>query len=186
MQLPGIPITASPFAMQEPADTGTTGADSTGSASDSNSATITANDFLQLLVTEMQNQDPTNTTDPNEYIDQLVQVNSLEQLISINNTLSGLGSSGTSPSAGIVSGTSTAEGTSQGLLPGPATAGAAPAQGNLSSGDTGPAASRIARALSEAGNTLAPGSSSSPLGSTIGALAKRAQQARTSLSNPAH
>lgn len=54
----------------------------------SSSATITANDFLTLLVTEMQNQDPTANTDPNEYINQLVQVNSLEQLININQTLS--------------------------------------------------------------------------------------------------
>ena len=61
----------------------------TGSNSDSStdSATISANDFLTLLVTEMQNQDPTADTDPNEYIDQLVQVNSLEQLIDINQTL---------------------------------------------------------------------------------------------------
>ena len=63
---------------------------STGSSDDSSgsSATISANDFLTLLVTEMQNQDPTSDTDPNEYIDQLVQVNSLEQLIDINQTLS--------------------------------------------------------------------------------------------------
>jgi flagellar basal-body rod modification protein FlgD len=53
----------------------------------SSSAAITANDFLLLLVTEMKNQDPTANTDPNEYINQLVQVNSLQQLISINETL---------------------------------------------------------------------------------------------------
>ena len=52
------------------------------------SAAITANDFLTLLVTEMKNQDPTATRDPNEYITQLVQVNSLQQLIGINDTLS--------------------------------------------------------------------------------------------------
>ncbi len=62
---------------------------SSSSSSDSGSATISANDFLELLVTEMQNQDPTDETDPNEYIDQLVDVNSLEQLIDINQTLSG-------------------------------------------------------------------------------------------------
>ncbi len=56
--------------------------------SSSDSATISANDFLTLLVTEMQNQDPTANTDPNEYINQLVSVNSLEQLIDINTTLS--------------------------------------------------------------------------------------------------
>lgn len=58
----------------------------TGSA-DGNTATIAANDFLTLLVTEMKNQDPTASTDPNEYVNQLVQVNSLQQLISINETL---------------------------------------------------------------------------------------------------
>jgi flagellar basal-body rod modification protein FlgD len=68
-----------------PMDSTTTG--TSGSSGDS--ATISANDFLTLLVTEMQNQDPTANTDPNEYINQLVSVNSLEQLIDINQTLSG-------------------------------------------------------------------------------------------------
>jgi len=44
-------------------------------------ATVSANDFLTLLVTEMKNQDPTAQTDPTQYVNQLVQVNSLEQLI---------------------------------------------------------------------------------------------------------
>ena len=56
-------------------------------ASKNSSAGITANDFLTLLVTEMKNQDPTANTDPNQYINQLVNVNSLQQLISINETL---------------------------------------------------------------------------------------------------
>jgi flagellar basal-body rod modification protein FlgD len=56
-------------------------------SSNGSSASITANDFLTLLVTEMKNQDPTANSDPNEYINQLVQVNSLQQLISINETL---------------------------------------------------------------------------------------------------
>jgi len=58
-----------------------------GGSDDSTSVSIAANDFLTLLVTEMKNQDPTATTDPNEYVNQLVQVNSLQQLISINETL---------------------------------------------------------------------------------------------------
>src|SRR4051794_11477793 len=64
-------------------------ANSTGqdSSSSGSSITIAANDFLTLLVTEMKNQDPTATADPNEYVNQLVQVNSLQQLISINETL---------------------------------------------------------------------------------------------------
>lgn len=84
-----------------PADTSTSGSSGTGSSNDasSSSATISSNDFLTLLVTEMQNQDPTADTDPNEYINQLVQVNSLEQLIDINQTLT-TGLDGTPTNAG--------------------------------------------------------------------------------------
>lgn len=58
-----------------------------GATGSDDGSTISSNDFLTLLVTEMQNQDPTANTDPNEYINQLVQINSLEQLISINQNL---------------------------------------------------------------------------------------------------
>jgi flagellar basal-body rod modification protein FlgD len=63
-------------------------AGSTDSSSDSGGATITANDFLTLLVSELQNQDPTQPTDPDSYITQMVGVNSLQQLIQINQGLS--------------------------------------------------------------------------------------------------
>jgi flagellar basal-body rod modification protein FlgD len=62
--------------------------DAAGGAGTGEPSTISANDFLTLLVTEMENQDPTAQTDPNQYINQLVQVNSLEQLIQINQNLS--------------------------------------------------------------------------------------------------
>jgi flagellar basal-body rod modification protein FlgD len=75
--------------------------DSSTTSGTSDSSTISANDFLTLLVTEMQNQDPTADTDPNEYINQLVQVNSLEQLIDINQNLSTvLGTAGSTSSSG--------------------------------------------------------------------------------------
>jgi flagellar basal-body rod modification protein FlgD len=96
--------------------TGSSGTSGSGSSSgsDSGSATISANDFLELLVTEMQNQDPTDETDPNEYIDQLVDVNSLEQLIDINQTLSGAfgtpSSSGTGDSTPAQTGSATPAG----------------------------------------------------------------------------
>jgi flagellar basal-body rod modification protein FlgD len=67
----------------------TPNASSSSSSSATSTASITANDFLQLLVTELQNQDPTANTDPNEYVDQLVQVNSLQQQIQMNQTLDG-------------------------------------------------------------------------------------------------
>ena len=85
------------------------GTGSSASNSSSDSATISANDFLTLLVTEMQNQDPTADTDPNEYINQLVSVNSLEQLIDINQNLStALGSSSGTSGTGTPSTQATA------------------------------------------------------------------------------
>jgi flagellar basal-body rod modification protein FlgD len=81
------------------ADTSGTSGTSGSSGSSDDSSTISANDFLTLLVTEMQNQDPTADSDPNEYINQLVQVNSLEQLIDINQNLTtALGGPSTSSS----------------------------------------------------------------------------------------
>jgi flagellar basal-body rod modification protein FlgD len=98
------------------------------SSSTSSGATISANDFLTLLVTEMQNQDPTASTDPNEYINQLVNVNSLEQLIQINQTL---GTAATPPATGHSE--PGGEGTST-LMPGTNQAGA-----NAPAGSTSPA-----------------------------------------------
>ena len=75
--------------------------DSTGSSnesSDSSSATITSNDFLTLLVSELKNQDPTQPTDPESYITQMVGVNSLQQLIQINQGLSAVENPTTSTS----------------------------------------------------------------------------------------
>src|ERR1700737_3232899 len=57
------------------------------------SGTITSSDFLTLLVSELKNQDPTQPTDPNAYIQQLVGVNSLQQLIEINRGATSLGTS---------------------------------------------------------------------------------------------
>ena len=150
-------------------DTSTNGADSSSS---SDSATISANDFLTLLVTEMQNQDPTADTDPNEYINQLVNVNSLEQLIDINQTLSSAttGTGSTTPTGGVTgTGTTAASVSGNGKnTPLPATraahaqAGAAVvdttmpglgprephrAPGNLGILETNPAAQRVAQSL---------------------------------------
>lgn len=65
---------------------------STPAATKAANSTITANDFLTLLVTQMKNQDPTSPTDPSQYMQQLVGVNSLQQLININQQLSSMNS----------------------------------------------------------------------------------------------
>lgn len=145
--------------------------DSAGGNSNSgmsaDSATISANDFLTLLVTEMQNQDPTATTDPNEYINQLVNVNSLEQLISINQNLStalGASASGSSQSNSSTSPGSARNQSTPAALSNIPTSGRAQANmersathlngairsapGNLTIPSTNPAAEQIARALS--------------------------------------
>jgi len=68
---------------------GSTSGDSSGTNAPDGTM-ITSSDFLTLLVTELKNQDPTQPTDPNAYIQQLVGVNSLQQLISINQNLTSL------------------------------------------------------------------------------------------------
>lgn len=85
---PAVQAQSKPAAVHANAATDGTAGSSGGGASDGKSASITANDFLTLLVTEIQNQDPTSQTDPMTYITQLVGVNSLEQLVQINSTLS--------------------------------------------------------------------------------------------------
>jgi flagellar basal-body rod modification protein FlgD len=117
----------------------------------------------------MQNQDPTANTDPNEYINQLVNVNSLEQLIDINQTLStDAGSTPSSTGTGAnpvvthaANSANPAASPSAAASPLATTSGAAvssssPASymsGNLSAPNATPAAQRVGHAL--AGRTHA-------------------------------
>lgn len=117
----------------------------TSSSSGDDSATISANDFLTLLVTEMQNQDPTADTDPNEYINQLVQVNSLEQLISINQTLTT--DSTADPSSSAIKTEGAHPASTEATLP-------HLANGNLSVPANNPAAQRVAESLTTHSNGL--------------------------------
>jgi len=47
-------------------------------------------DFLTLLVAQLQNQDPLNPDDPTEFTAQLAQFSSLEQLYNLNESMAGL------------------------------------------------------------------------------------------------
>jgi flagellar basal-body rod modification protein FlgD len=97
------------------AATGTTGTSSgTSSSTSGTSASSLQQTFLNLLVTELQNQDPTAPVDPTAMVGQLVSLNQLDQLISINSTLSSLvpsstaaGSSTQSAAKPAVSGSNT-------------------------------------------------------------------------------
>jgi hypothetical protein len=59
------PISNTPWSASQasPADAPSASSSSTAAGA----ATVTANDFLTLLVTELKNQDPTANTDPNTY-----------------------------------------------------------------------------------------------------------------------
>jgi flagellar basal-body rod modification protein FlgD len=71
---------------------------SSSSSSSTNSASATSSSslqttFLNLLVTELQNQDPTSPVDPTAMVGQMVSLNQLDQLISINQTLGNMSGS---------------------------------------------------------------------------------------------
>ncbi|MDR3737028.1 MAG: flagellar hook capping FlgD N-terminal domain-containing protein [Acidobacteriaceae bacterium] len=134
-------------------DSSSSSSSSSTSSTDS-SATITASDFLTLLVTELQNQDPTATNDPNEYVNQLVGVNSLEQLISINQTLTDEYGSTTTTTSSSAQSSSTQSAAANAIssAAGTATSAAQNASrttsGNLNVPQANAAAQRVASALS--------------------------------------
>ena len=57
-------------------------------------------EFLKLLVTQLQNQDPMNPVDNQQFIAQLATFSSLEQLISINKAVTTLADSEGTPNTG--------------------------------------------------------------------------------------
>jgi flagellar basal-body rod modification protein FlgD len=87
------------------------GSDGTVTAADSK------NQFLLLLVNELQNQDPTAPTDQKETLSQLAQFSQLEQMQNLNQTLAASnGFSQVSQSATLIGKTvSTATDTSAGI-----------------------------------------------------------------------
>ena len=55
---------------------------------------VNENEFLQLLVAQIQYQDPTSPTDSTAFVTQLAQFSSLEQLVAIHGDLDSLTQSG--------------------------------------------------------------------------------------------
>ena len=54
------------------------------------SVTLNYNQFLQLLMTEMKNQDPTQPMDPTQQLSQLASFSAVEQQVQTNTTLTSL------------------------------------------------------------------------------------------------
>ena len=67
-----------------------TGTSATQTASTPTPTTVDYDAFLQLLVTQMRNQDPTNPTDSAEYLSQLASFSSVEQQLQSNAKLDSL------------------------------------------------------------------------------------------------
>lgn len=66
-----------------PTVTDTSGANTNTTVTNPN-ATLGKNDFLQLLVAELKNQDPMQQTDTNQYIAEMAQFSSLEQMQNVD------------------------------------------------------------------------------------------------------
>ena len=75
--------------------TTTTGTTSTGTSTGGTSASSIGSTFLSLLATELQNQDPTAPVDSTAMVGQMISLNQLDQLISINQTVTGSSGTGT-------------------------------------------------------------------------------------------
>lgn len=75
-----------------PAINGTTPTTNSGSTASANATSgndprATENMFMSLLVAQLKNQDPTQPTDGVQFLQQLTDINSLEQLLSIHQDL---------------------------------------------------------------------------------------------------
>lgn len=66
---------------------------STETSSTMSSSTVDYDTFLQLLIAQMKNQDPTNPMDTAEYMSQFAQLSTVEQAMQTNSKLDALLSS---------------------------------------------------------------------------------------------
>lgn len=91
----------------------TSGTSGSSSSSPNSVSSLTSEQtFLQLLIAQIQNQDPLNPTDSIQFVGQLVQYSELEQLIGINQGVQTLAGSSTSTSSAQGSSNNSTNGTS--------------------------------------------------------------------------
>jgi len=88
--------------------TDTARSQATSSTTTTSTNSVDYNTFLQLLVAEMKNQDPTNPTDTSQYMSQFAQMSSVEQAMQTNTKLDALlSSSALSQADGLIGRTAT-------------------------------------------------------------------------------
>lgn len=75
---------ASPITSNSPSNTGTSSSTSSVASASAQEAQVTEQQFLQLLVAQLQNQDPLNPMDGTQFVSQLAQFSELEQMIGVN------------------------------------------------------------------------------------------------------
>ena len=68
-----------PSITQMASGSGSAASSNSGSTSSSPTPPVTENMFLQLLVAQLQNQDPTNPADSTQFVTQLAQFQTMEQ-----------------------------------------------------------------------------------------------------------
>ncbi len=79
---------------------GTSGADSSGGSAVGTAKAPTESMFLQLLIAQMKNQDPSSPQDPTQFVGQLAQFSELESVLNIQKDTDALAKNATPPPAG--------------------------------------------------------------------------------------
>jgi flagellar basal-body rod modification protein FlgD len=84
----GLAIT-NPLATSQPQTTSTDATAQNAASSDASTSSLAnQNTFLQLLVAQLQNQDPLSPEDGTQFVSQLAQLSELQQVIGIGQSVS--------------------------------------------------------------------------------------------------
>ena len=86
-----------PIASDAASSSAGTSPTSTSSASPNANGLANPNLFISLLTAQLQAQDPLNPMSPQDMVNQLTEVSSLQQLVNINQTLTNISSGTTTP-----------------------------------------------------------------------------------------
>ena len=106
----------SPLSYTQTNQSNSSSSSSNSSSSSSNApGGVAANEstFLTLLVAQLKNQDPLSPTDSTQFIGELAQFSSLEQLTNINKNVGTIVTSATASTSGATSGTTSGSSSNQ-------------------------------------------------------------------------